>query len=184
MVVYLFRHINASAWLKANNESPAHRRALTDGRGCNTRCQLHIRSNLGVQYLAQGHVAQSHPRGARILTSNFPLTNPPALPTELLITLIIWTFLYFSHKSFKCRRTYKTVTWMSVNSTCSKGCFLPWGAAHPPTRISILCLWKLWGNTLHLTCRHGNNTKTCEWCYIGEPWRCQSKLGHLSLVCG
>ena len=37
------------------NELPAHRGTLTDGRGCNTRCQLHIRSNFGVQYLAQGY---------------------------------------------------------------------------------------------------------------------------------
>ena len=37
------------------DESPAHRRTLTDGSGCLTRCQLHIRSNFGVQYLAQGY---------------------------------------------------------------------------------------------------------------------------------
>ena len=37
------------------NESPAHCRTLTDGSGCHTRCQLHIRSNSGVQYLAQGY---------------------------------------------------------------------------------------------------------------------------------
>ena len=30
---------------------PAH----TDGRGCHARCQLHIRSNFGVQDLAQGY---------------------------------------------------------------------------------------------------------------------------------
>ena len=30
------------------NESPAHCRTLTDGSGCPTRCQLHIRSNSGV----------------------------------------------------------------------------------------------------------------------------------------
>ena len=35
------------------DESPAHCRTLTDGSGCQTRCQLHIRSNFGVQYLAQ-----------------------------------------------------------------------------------------------------------------------------------
>ena len=34
---------------------PVHRRALTDGRGRHTRFQLHIRSNFGVQYLAQGY---------------------------------------------------------------------------------------------------------------------------------
>ena len=37
------------------NESPAHCRTLTDGSGCHTGCQLHIRSNSGVQYLAQGY---------------------------------------------------------------------------------------------------------------------------------
>ena len=29
------------------------------------------------------HVAQCHPRGARIQTSDLPITSPPALPTEL-----------------------------------------------------------------------------------------------------
>ena len=43
-------------WVKAGytlDESPAHRRALTDGRG-QPMCRPHIRSYFGVQYLAQG----------------------------------------------------------------------------------------------------------------------------------
>ena len=46
-----------SLWAKAGytlDKLPAHHRAFTDGRGCHARCQLHIRSNFGVQYLAQG----------------------------------------------------------------------------------------------------------------------------------
>ena len=43
-------------------ESPAHYRTLTDGSGCPTGCQLHIRSNFGVQYLAQGYFLSSSPR--------------------------------------------------------------------------------------------------------------------------
>ena len=45
-----------SLWVKAGytlNESPAYCRALTDGRGQHARCQLHIRSNFGVQHLGQ-----------------------------------------------------------------------------------------------------------------------------------
>ena len=79
-----------SLWAKAGytlDESPAHCRALTDGRGHHTSCQLHIRSNFGVQYLAQfkllRYVAQFCPRGAGIQTSDLPITSQPALPTEL-----------------------------------------------------------------------------------------------------
>ena len=35
--------------------TPVHRRILTDARGHHTRYQLHIRSNFGVHYLAQGY---------------------------------------------------------------------------------------------------------------------------------
>ena len=57
----------------------------------------------GVQYLAQGHVSTQLP-GARIWTSNLPITRQPALPTEpqpLSYTeinkTIIWqTFLKWS----------------------------------------------------------------------------------------
>ena len=37
------------------DELPAHCRTITDGSGCQMRCQLHIRTNSGFQYLAQGY---------------------------------------------------------------------------------------------------------------------------------
>ena len=45
------------------DESPAHRGTLTDGSGCLTRCQLHIRSNFGSVSCSRilRHVVQSYP---------------------------------------------------------------------------------------------------------------------------
>ena len=36
------------------------------------------------------HVAQFHPRGTRIQTSDLPITSPPALPTELQPSNHLW----------------------------------------------------------------------------------------------
>ena len=57
------------------DESPAHRRALTDGKGRHAR---RISSNFGVQYLAQGYFNMQLSR-----TSDLAITSRPALPTEL-----------------------------------------------------------------------------------------------------
>ena len=57
-VAGFLKPVPVSLWAKPGyilDELPAHCRALTAGRGRHTRCQLHIRSNFGVQYLAQGY---------------------------------------------------------------------------------------------------------------------------------
>ena len=52
---FFFAGANPSClWARAGynlDKSPAHHRALTDGRGCHARCQLYIRSNLGFSIL-------------------------------------------------------------------------------------------------------------------------------------
>ena len=63
--------------------TPAHHRALTDGRGCHARCQPHIRSNLGFSILLKDTSTCSAQPGAGIWTSNLPITSRPALPAEL-----------------------------------------------------------------------------------------------------
>ena len=50
-------------------------RSHTDDRCCHARCQLLVRSSLGFSILQLG--------GARIRTSDLPITRRPALPPEL-----------------------------------------------------------------------------------------------------
>ena len=72
-------------WARAGytlDKTPAHHRALTDGRGHHARCQLHIRSNLGFSILLKdtSTCSSAQPR-AGIWTSDIPLTSQPARPT-------------------------------------------------------------------------------------------------------
>ena len=107
-----------SLWANAGytlDESPAHHRALTDGRGRHARCQLHIRSNFGVQYLARGYFnmqLSSAPKGGGIWSSKFP-----ALPAELqplLSTLLV--FCYTPLKSVMQQLAY--IPFISVKHHC------------------------------------------------------------------
>ena len=57
------------------NKSPAHCRTLTDVRGSHARCQLHIRSNFGVQYLAQGYLNMQLSSAPGFQTGDLPITS-------------------------------------------------------------------------------------------------------------
>ena len=65
----------------------------TDGSGCNARCQLHIRSKLGISVLPKDTLTCSSAQswGARIWTSNLPTTRLPALTPEPLY-LMLWFY--------------------------------------------------------------------------------------------
>ena len=73
-------------WVRAGyslDMSPAHRRALTDGRGRHARCEPHIRSNLGFSILHKDtSTCSSAQPGAGILTGDLPITSWPALLAE------------------------------------------------------------------------------------------------------
>ena len=87
-VTGVFAGANPSClWARAGcslDKSPAHRRALTDGRGRHARCQLHIRSNLGFSILLKDtSTCSSAQPGAGIWTSDLLISSRPALPAEL-----------------------------------------------------------------------------------------------------
>ena len=93
---------------------PAYHRALTDGRGCHTRCQLHIRSNLGFSILLKDtSTCSSAQPGAGIWTSNLPITSQPALPAQLQpLTETWWMKLHVlcPHIMCVCSRQARRVT--------------------------------------------------------------------------
>ena len=114
------------------NESPAHRRALTDGRGHHARCQLHIRSKFwgSVSCLRiLWHAAQLRPSRAWIRPTDLPITSDLlyllsySRPQKMKILTWKWAkYVSFKRHGFYLSRKHNVSVYTVCQTTDQSAC--------------------------------------------------------------